>query len=53
MGKRSNGEGSIWKRERDGKLIRWEGAITYLDGEAGILRYGGMDALWELAQSPQ
>lgn len=34
MSKNANGEGSIYKRMRDGKLIRFEGAITYM-GEDG------------------
>ena len=34
MAKNSNGEGSIYRRMRDGKLVRYEGAISYLD-EAG------------------
>ena len=34
MAKNSNGEGSIYRRMRDGKLVRYEGAITYL-GEDG------------------
>ncbi len=34
MAKNSNGEGSIYRRMRDGKLVRSEGAISYLD-EAG------------------
>src|SRR6478735_5513979 len=29
MAKNANGEGSIYKRMRDGKLVRYEGAITY------------------------
>ncbi|WP_099024713.1 tyrosine-type recombinase/integrase [Mycolicibacterium palauense] len=31
MGKNANGEGSIWKRIKDGKVVRYEGAITYSD----------------------
>lgn len=33
-GKRANGEGSIYKRMKDGKLVRYEGAVTYT-GEDG------------------
>lgn len=31
MSKNANGEGSIYKRVRDGKPVRYEGAISYLD----------------------
>ncbi len=34
MAKNANGEGSIYKRMRDGKVVRYEGAITYI-GEDG------------------
>ena len=34
MAKNANGEGSIYKRMRDGKVVRYEGAITYV-GEDG------------------
>ncbi|WP_046321311.1 site-specific integrase [Mycobacterium sp. UM_Kg1] len=34
MGKRGNGEGSVYKRIKDGKVVRYEGAITY-PGEDG------------------
>ena len=33
MGKRTNGEGSIWKRVLPDGKIRYEGAISYLDGD--------------------
>ncbi|AKK28210.1 site-specific integrase [Mycobacterium sp. EPa45] len=35
MGKKANGEGSTYKRMRDGKLLRWEGAVTYTDPDTG------------------
>lgn len=31
MSKNANGEGSIYKRMRDGKPVRYEGAISYVD----------------------
>ncbi len=31
MAMNSNGEGSIYKRTHDGKVVRYEGAITYTD----------------------
>lgn len=34
MAKNANGEGSIYKRVRDGKLVRYEGAVSYV-GEDG------------------
>ena len=36
MAKNANGEGSIWKRMRDGRVVRYEGALTYVgdDGKA-------------------
>lgn len=37
MTKRANGEGSIFKRMRDGRVVRYEGAISYTDTD-GVTR---------------
>lgn len=39
MSKNSNGEGSIYKRMKDGKLVRYEGQITYTDGDGNRKRH--------------
>jgi integrase len=39
MSKNANGEGSIYKRMRDGKFIRYEGAITYLGDDGKTKRH--------------
>ena len=39
MAKNSNGEGSIYRRMRDGKLVRSEGAISYLDEDGKTKRH--------------
>ena len=39
MSKNANGEGSIYKRMRDGKLVRYEGALTYLDSDGKTKRH--------------
>ncbi len=38
MGKNANGEGSIYRRTKDGKVVRYEGALTYDDPETGKSR---------------
>ncbi|GAB1811128.1 site-specific integrase [Mycobacterium sp. MUNTM1] len=35
MAKNANGEGSIYKRVRDGKVVRYEGALSYIDAADG------------------
>ena len=39
MSKNANGEGSIYKRMRDGKVIRYEGAITYIGDDGKTKRH--------------
>jgi integrase len=39
MAKNANGEGSIWKRTRDGKVIRYEGAITFIGDDGKTKRH--------------
>jgi integrase len=39
MAKNANGEGSIWKRMRDGKLVRYEGALTYIGDDGRTKRH--------------
>lgn len=39
MPKNANGEGSIYKRMRDGKLIRYEGAVTYTGDDGKTKRH--------------
>jgi integrase len=39
MGRNSNGQGSIYKRMRDGRLLRYEGAISYLGDDGKPKRY--------------
>ena len=39
MGKNANGEGSIYKRTRDGKVVRYEGAVSYIDGDGKTKRH--------------
>jgi hypothetical protein len=39
MPKNANGEGSIYKRTRDGKVIRYEGAITYIAEDGNTKRH--------------
>lgn len=39
MAKRSNGEGSIYKRMKDGKFIRYEGQIVYTDSDGNRKRH--------------
>ena len=39
MAKNANGEGSIYKRTRDGKVIRYEGAITYTGEDGNTKRH--------------
>jgi integrase len=39
MSKNANGEGSIYKRVRDGKFVRYEGAITYLGDDGKTKRH--------------
>jgi integrase len=39
MAKNANGEGSIYKRMRDGKLVRYEGAITYTGEDGNTKRH--------------
>ena len=39
MGKYANGEGSIYKRMRDGKVIRYEGAVTYIGDDGKTRRH--------------
>ena len=39
MAKNSNGEGSIYRRMRDGKLVRYEGAISYTDEDGKTKRH--------------
>lgn len=39
MSKNANGEGSIYKRMRDGKIVRYEGAITYTGDDGKTKRH--------------
>jgi integrase len=39
VSKNSNGEGSIYKRMKDGKLIRYEGQISYIDRDGNRKRH--------------
>ena len=39
MPKNANGEGSIYKRMRDGKVIRYEGAVTYIGDDGKTNRH--------------
>jgi integrase len=39
MSKNANGEGSIYKRMRDGKIVRYEGAITYTGDDGKSKRH--------------
>jgi integrase len=39
MSKNSNGEGSIYKRMRDGKLVRYEGQLSYVDAHGSRKRH--------------
>ena len=39
MSKNANGEGSIYKRMRDGKVVRYEGAITYIGDDGKTKRH--------------
>ena len=39
MAKNANGEGSIYKRMRDGKVIRYEGAVTYIGDDGKTKRH--------------
>lgn len=39
MPKNANGEGSIYKRMRDGKVVRYEGAISYVDQDGRSKRH--------------
>jgi integrase len=39
MAKNANGEGSIYKRMRDGKAVRYEGAITYTGDDGKTKRH--------------
>ncbi|MCV7100920.1 MULTISPECIES: tyrosine-type recombinase/integrase [Mycobacterium] len=39
MAKNANGEGSIYKRMRDGKPVRYEGAITYIGDDGARKRH--------------
>jgi integrase len=39
MTKNANGEGSIYKRMRDGKVVRYEGAITYTSDDGKTKRH--------------
>jgi hypothetical protein len=39
MAKNANGEGSIYKRMRDGKLVRYEGAVTYIGDDGTTKRH--------------
>jgi integrase len=39
MAKNANGEGSIWKRMKDGKLVRYEGAVTYIGDDGKTKRH--------------
>jgi integrase len=39
MSKNANGEGSVWKRTRDGKVVRYEGAITYTGDDGKTKRH--------------
>src|SRR6478672_4885250 len=39
MNKNANGEGSIWKRMKDGKIIRYEGAVTYIGDDGKTKRH--------------
>jgi integrase len=39
MAKNANGEGSIYKRTRDGKVVRYEGAINYTADDGNTKRH--------------
>lgn len=39
MSKNANGEGSIYKRTRGGKVVRYEGAVTYTDEDGRTKRH--------------
>ena len=58
MAKNANGEGSIYQRMRDGKLIRYEGAVTYTGDEFWLVGWvdpgagGQVWWLWWLADEP-
>jgi integrase len=39
MSRNTNGEGSIYQRRRDGKPLRWEGAISYADADGNTKRH--------------
>ena len=39
MGKNANGEGSIYKRTKDGRVVRYEGALSYIDDDGRTKRH--------------
>lgn len=58
MGKNANGEGSIYKRTRDGRVTGYAAALTYVDADGRTKRirvYGPTraDAREKLNKAPQ